>query len=479
MPSGALLDLVAHGVQDIYLIGNPEMTFFKSVYKRHSNFAMESILGTLDGTPDFGQRLVCKVPRSGDLLSTVILEADLPQLATTTPGDDEHSIQYIPNIGYSLIQYVELRIGGQQIDKQYGEWMYIWNELTKSDEKKRALDVMVRANPSNGPMTLMIPLEFWFCRNIGNSLPLVALQYHDVEIEIQLQPLDQLYYFGATRFYDLTYDAASSSPGDYRYIRTNGLLFSPSVGGKTLNYSATTGSQQPITYIDPDTISLPAQITPLSAATRAYITPNLTLAGTPSLQGLRIYLDYIYLDTYERKWFAKSTHRYLIEQTQFSGSQGITNIQTSTNIPISFNLPVKELFWVAQTNENLNLKQLMNFTSTPDPYYELAQDDIFDLTIQYNGSQRFTPRRGVYFRLLHPYQHHTNPVPDKYIYCYSFALRPEELQPSGASNYSRIDNVSFVINLRPGHLDEQLRIYGLNYNVLRVMNGMGGVAFMT
>lgn len=478
MPSGALLDLVAHGVQDIYLIGNPEMTFFKAVYKRHSNFAMESILGTLDGTPDFGQRLVCKVPRSGDLLSTVIIEADVPQLTTTTPGDDEHSIQYIPNVGYSLIQYVELRIGGQQIDKQYGEWMYIWNELTKTDEKKRALDVMVRANPSNGPMTLMIPLEFWFCRNIGNSLPLVALQYHDVEIEIQLRPLGELYYFGATRFYDLTYDATSSSPGDYRYIRTNGLLFSPSVGGKTLNYSATTGTNTPITYIDPDTISLPSLI-PTGGTTRAYITPNLTLSGTPSMQGLRIFLDYIYLDTYERKWFAKSTHRYLIEQTQFSGSQGITNIQNSTNIPISFNLPVKELFWVAQTNENANLKQVMNFTSTPDPYYELPQDDIFDLTIQYNGSQRFTPRRGVYFRLLHPYQHHTNPVPEKYIYCYSFALRPEELQPSGASNYSRIDNVSFVINLRAGHRDEQLRIYGLNYNVLRVMNGMGGVAFMT
>lgn len=477
MPSGALLDLVAHGVQDIYLIGNPEMTFFKAVYKRHSNFAMESILGTLDGTPDFGQRLVCKVPRSGDLLSTIVLEVDLPQLSTTTPGDDEHSIQYIPNIGYSLIQYVELRIGGQQIDRQYGEWMYIWNELTKTDEKKRALDVMVRANPSNGPMTLMIPLEFWFCRNIGNSLPLVALQYHDVEIEILLRPLDQLYYFGPTRFYNLTYDAASSSAGDQRYIRTNGMLFTPSVSGKSLNYSATIGSQT-ITYIDPDTISLP-NIIPPGANTRAYITPNLTLAGVPSLQGLRIFLDYIYLDTYERKWFAKSTHRYLIEQTQFSGGQGITEIQSSVNIPVSFNLPVKELFWVAQTTENRNLKQIMNFTSTPDPYYELAQDDVFDLTIQYNGSQRFTPRRGVYFRLLHPYQHHTNPVPDKYIYCYSFALRPEELQPSGASNYSRIDNVSFVINLRAGHRDEELRIYGLNYNVLRIMNGMGGVAFMT
>ena len=477
MPSGALLDLVAHGVQDIYLIGNPEMTYFKAVYKRHSNFAMESILGTLDGTPDFGQRLVCKVPRSGDLLSTVIVEVDLPQLTTTTPGDDEHSIQYIPNIGYSLIQYVELRIGGQQIDRQYGEWMYIWNELTKSDEKKRALDVMVRANPTNGPVTLMIPLEFWFCRNIGNSLPLVALQYHDVEIELLLRPLSQLYYFGPTRFYDLVYDAGSSSAGDERYTRNNGLIFSPSVSGKTLNYSATTGSQT-ITYIDPDTISVPSLI-PVGSTSRVYITPNLTLAGSPRIEAMRIFLDYIYLDTYERKWFAKSTHRYLIEQTQFSGSQGITNIQNSINIQLAFNLPIKELFWVAQTNENLNLKQIMNFTSTPDPYYELAQDDVYDLTIQYNGSQRFTPRRGIYFRLLHPYQHHTNPVPDKYIYCYSFALRPEELQPSGASNYSRIDNVSFVVNLRPGHLDEQFRIYGLNYNVLRIMNGMGGVAFTT
>lgn len=478
MPSGALLDLVAHGVQDIYLIGNPEMTYFKSVYKRHSNFAIESILGTWDGTPNFGQKLVCKIPRSGDLLSTIVIEADLPQLTTTTPGDDEHSIQYIPNIGYSLIQYVELRIGGQQIDRQYGEWMYIWNELTKSDEKKRALDIMVRTSPTNGPITLMIPLEFWFCRNIGNSLPLVALQYHSVEIEVQLRPLNQLYYFGPTRYYDLSYDATNSSAGDYRYIRTNGIIFSPSVNGKTLNYSNINGVPQTITYVDPDTISLSTLVS-ISTISRAYITPNLVISGAPSLQGLRIYLDYIYLDTYERKWFGKSTHRYLIEQVQFSGSQGITNIQTSTNIPLAFNLPIKELFWVVQTDENLGLKHLMNFTNTPDPYYELPQDDIFDLNIKYNGSDRFTLRRGVYFRLLHPYQRHTNPVPEKYIYCYSFALHPEELQPSGASNYSRIDDVWFAINFRPGHLNKQIRIYGLNYNVLRVMNGMGGVAFTT
>lgn len=472
MPSGALLDLVAHGVQDIYLIGNPEMTFFKSVYKRHSNFAMESILGTLDGTPDFGQRLVCKVPRSGDLLSTVILEVDLPQLTSTTAGDDEYFIQYIPNVGYSLIEYVELRIGGQPIDRQYGEWMYIWNQLSKSDEKKKALDIMVRSNPINGPFTLMIPLEFWFCRNIGNSLPLVALQYHEVEIEIQLRPLSQLYYFGMPKYYNLVYTPIGSVPGAYRYTIVKGSLFANTVTGRTLYY---TGGSQTVTYFENDIILVP-NIIPVDTS-RVYIKRDMALSGTPSISAIRIYLDYIYLDTYERKWFAQSTHRYLIEQVQFNGSQGINTIQNIMNINVAFNLPIKELFWITQTDENYGWNYLMNFTNTPDVYYELAVDDIEDLTILYNGSQRFSTRKGLYFRLIQPYQHHTNTVPEKYIYTYSFALRPEELQPSGASNYSRIDTVNFVLNLRNGHQNLQMRIYALNYNVLRIMNGMGGVAF--
>lgn len=472
MPSGSLLQLSAHGVQDIYLIGNPQFSFFKSVYRRHTNFVMESILGTLDGTTDFGNRLVCKLPRSGDLVNGVVLEIDLPELVGSG-ADDDNSIRYISNVGHAIIDYVELHIGGQLIDKQYGEWMHIWNELSQTDPKKRALHSMVKTDSRNGPTTLIIPLEFWFCRHIGSALPLIALQYHDVEIVIQLRPLSQLYNFGPIRYYNLSDGGSVATP--YEYIRSKGLVFSPSVAGKTLVYP---GGSQTITYVDPDTISVPIALT-TAQLDRVYIDPEYTLVGKPKFRGMRIFMDYIFLDTYERKQFAQAQHRYLIEQLQFSGDQGITASQSAFRLPLNFNLPVKELFWLIQTDENLTRNNLMDFRNTPDEYYQLPSDVLDNLTIQFNGIDRFQSRRGEYFRLLHQYQHHTNPVPDLYIYTYSFAINPEELQPSGSANFSKIDNVDLIVNLVNGHLDSRIRVYGINYNVLRIMNGMGGVAFST
>lgn len=480
MPSAGLLDLVAHGVQDIYLIGNPQMTFFKAVYKRHTNFVMESVQGTFDGTQNFGNRIVCRVPRNGDLLNTVIVEFDLPEL-TATGGDSIYNISYIPNIGQSIIEYVELKIGGQTIDKQYGEWMYIWNELTLTDEKKQAFYEMTKSAPQNGPFTCYVPLQLWFCRNIGNSLPLVALQYHDVDIEIVLRPLNQLYYFGQARYYDLVegeeYTGAIPISGLTVYDRgTSGLAFTSDVGNHLLVYDSG-NSTSTITYLTPTQIGLDVDAGPIIQ--RAYISPAYSLVGSPPISDIRIYLDYVYLDTYERKYFAQANHRYLIEQLQTTGEVGISPIETSTKISVDFNLPVKELFWVVQTQENLNNNERLNFLSTPDPVYEAATDIIQSMTITYNGSQRFSPRRGEYFRLIQPFQHHTNPGTfSKYIYCYSFALHPEELQPSGASNYSKIDTVDFQIQLNQTHPASVIHIYAFNYNVLRIVNGMGGIAFL-
>jgi len=483
MPSAGLLDLVAHGVQDVYLIGNPQMTFFKAVYKRHTNFVMESVQGTFDGTQNWGNRIVCRVPRTGDLLHTVIVEFDLPEL-TATGSDSQYSIKYIPNIGQALIEYFELKIGGQTIDKQYGEWMYIWNELTLSDEKKRAFYEMTKSEAQNGPFTCYVPLQLWFCRNIGNALPLVALQYHDVDIEIVLRPLNQLYYFGQARYYDLTkvpYTGIPPAPGFIYDRGTSGQAFSPNINGKLLNYNNGTFAAN-ITYLSsPTQIALDTDIVASigDTATRVYVSPGYSLVGSPTINEIRIYLDYIYLDTYERKYFAQAKHRYLIEQIQATGQVGISPVETSTKVSLDFNLPVKELFWTVQTQENLQNNELLNFLSTPDPVYERATDIITSMTITYNGSQRFSPRRGEYFRLIQPFQRHTNPgVFDKYIYVYSFAIHPEELQPSGASNYSKIDTVDFQLQLNQTHPASVIRIYALNYNVLRIMNGMGGIAFL-
>jgi len=193
---GGLLQLVAHGKQDVFLTGNPQMTWFKMVYRRYTNFAIESQPMYFDGTPDFGKRITCKVPSRGDLLSQIILEVSLPALTLTT-GD---SISYVNSIGHALIQEISIEIGEQQIDRQTGEWMEIWSTYTTPYDKQTGFNIMIGKTDTNvapqlfGPQKLYIPLRFWFCRNPGLALPLIALQYHPIRINLTLRPLNQLFY---------------------------------------------------------------------------------------------------------------------------------------------------------------------------------------------------------------------------------------------------------------------------------------------
>ena len=477
MPKGGLLDLVAHGVQDVYLIGNPNYSFFKKVYKRHTNFVSESIRTTFDGQGNFGNKIVIDIPRSGDLVNTMLMEVDLPELEATG-SDNMHSIQYIPNVGQALIEYAEIKIGGQTIDKQYSEWIYMWSQLTLSSPKLREYNQMVKSNPQNGPMTVYVPFYFWFCRDIGNALPLVALQYHKVELEIALRPLDKLYNFGARNYYDLTFVEEVQYLGttQYKYKKSKGLNFLSSISNKLYVYN--NGNQNAnITYIDPNNILLDIKL-PDSGLTRGYIKPTYTIVGQPSITNIRVYIDYIYLDTFERQYFAKEEHRYLIEQIQYNEGIGITNSESTKKTIIDFNLPVKELLWVIQNNEVLDNNELLNFKNTADEIYENPVDDINDVTLLYNGNERFEARSGEYFRLIQPFQKHRQSVFDKYIYVYSIAAKPEEHEPSGASNFSKIDKVEFVSNLRNGRTyNSVLKIFGINYNILRITKGMGGIAF--
>ena len=193
---GGLLQLVAHGKQDIFLTGNPQMTWFKMVYRRYTNFAIESQPMYFDGTPDFGKRITCLVPRRGDLLSQIVLEVNLPALYLTT-GD---AVSYVNSIGHALIQEITVEIGEQEIDRQNGEWMEIWSSYTTPRDKQVGFNNMIRKVDGFIPPTffgeqkLYIPLRFWFCRNPGLALPLIALQYHPVRINLTLKPLNQLFY---------------------------------------------------------------------------------------------------------------------------------------------------------------------------------------------------------------------------------------------------------------------------------------------
>ena len=543
--AGGLMQLVAYGAQDVYLTGNPQITFWKVTYRRHTNFAMESIEQTFNGQADFGRRVTCTISRNGDLAYRTYLQLTLPEigqsLATTAEGGTVYA-RWLDFPGEQLISQVEVEIGGQRIDRQYGDWMHIWNQLTLSKEQERGYYKMIGnttqltyvCDPTfadvDGPCaangvrqvcaprkalpetTLYIPLQFWYCRNPGLALPLIALQYHEVKINLDIRNIEECLW------------AVNTLDG---------------AGIK------------------------------------------ITGAYKQSLAAASLFVDYIFLDTDERRRMAQNPHEYLIEQLQFTGDESVGS--SSNKIKLNLNHPCKELIWVVQPDANVDYCASLNpntalntllgaqpfnytdaldalpnavhafgakatigvaggnneFINTSGAFEDMWANQILKTTstsgsvsgglvvagsgsaggplgtanvedsgvsdagtfvlaetaldmhcwgenpvvvakLQLNGQDRFSEREGTYFDLVQPFQHHTR-APDTGINVYSFALRPEEHQPSGTCNFSRIDNATLQLVLSnatvQGVNTAKVRVYAVNYNVLRIMSGMGGLAY--
>jgi hypothetical protein len=411
---GGLLQLVAIGKQDIYLTGNPQITWFKMVYRRYTNFSIESQPMYFDGDPDFGKRLSCLVPRRGDLLGPIILEVTLPALTNTngTPAS------YVNSIGHALIEEISVEIGEQEIDKQTGEWMEIWSSLTTSASQKDGFYDMIGKvdgySPPNleGQVKLYIPLRFWFNKNPGLYLPLLALQYHPIRINIKLRELQQLFY------------------SDVLVSRC-------------------------------DT----AQV------------------NQAKIVNMQLWGDYYNLDVEERRRFVSSTHEYLIEQVQYTTSLSIPSASTNVNVRLEFNHPIREIIWVLQRSVMTQYHEWFNYSSLAMHETGVRKDLITNALLQFDGQDRFETRDAGYFRLVQPYQFHTTIPNDKFIYLYSFALRPEDLQPSGSFNASRVDSINLLCgltadaDLSPPRGNATIIVYATNHNIFRVVNGFGGLVF--
>jgi hypothetical protein len=447
--AGGLMQLVAYGAQDVYLTGNPKVTFFQAVYKRHTNFAMENIEQTVNGNVTNSGRVSVTVARNGDLIGDMYLE--MSTVATLVPTANNVSTDSCW-AAERAISAIELTIGGQRIDKHYQRWWRLYSELYLTEDQKNKWARM-STNPLSGTAgKVFLPLIFFFNRNAGLYLPLIALQYHEVRIDI-----------------DLSSDLS--------------------------------------TYI--------------STAT-----------------GFKVWGNYVYLDTEERRRFAQKGHEYLIEQVQHTGTDTVT-AGSAKQIRLSYNHPVKELVWAVGGASAAN-NYLWNFTSntngpegvvltcnpyvhsnlapasanllsvcslssgvgvpqvvfgkinttpgvsvsttawhedgTPDNFKSVGPVDTFKLIL--NGQDRFKEQPGKYFNQMQAFNHHSgNPMPG--IYSYSFALKPEEHQPTGTCNFSRIDNAQVEIKAKSGIASAATTLYmfAVNYNVLRIQSGMGGLAF--
>ena len=627
------MQLVAYGAQDVYLTGNPQITFWKVTYRRHTNFAMESIEQTFNGQADFGRRVTCTLARNGDLAYRTYFQVTLPEINQQMRNPSKYSssdfnyagdanddegvfARWLDFPGEQMIAQVEVEIGGQRIDRQYGDWMHIWNQLTLSSEQQRGYHQMIGQTTNltyltdptfadvDGPCdsdaprnvcaprnalpetTLYVPLQFWYCRNPGLALPLIALQYHEVRINLDIRPIDECLWAVSA----LDCGAATT-------------------GHPVPDASAWQGSQ----YGNPNAPGTNTMKT-VPVGTR------VNTAYNQSLVAASLYVDYVFLDTDERRRMAQNPHEYLIEQLQFTGDESVGS--SSNKIKLNFNHPCKELIWIVQPDGNVDYcsslecgnllwnamgAQPFNYTDTVDAlppalhafagpdsigggaesyldasglFYDPGAADIDPNDLQYwgttgtanaglpgaaaaggigqqphgvpqnnftqssghggrqrapsnysgpnlqdyhdpsggnagvlsavsdagafvlsetalnmhcwgenpvvtaklqlNGQDRFSEREGTYFDLVQPYQHHTR-NPDTGINVYSFALRPEEHQPSGSCNFSRIDNATLQLVLSnatvEGTKTAKVRVYATNYNVLRVMSGMGGLAY--
>ena len=429
---GGLLQLVAYGAQDAYISGNPQITFFKGLYKRHTNFAMEPFRVNFSGQAAWGTKQSAIMGRHADLMFSTYLEVVL---------DRGYYNNDQSRIGYNLLKYAELEIGGQQIDRLYGEFLFLWDSLTLSTEKKLNAGSMVggggaaalggevycnsgaAGGHSSLPCTILyIPLYFYYTRNPGAALPLIALQYHEVKINLLWNNIEFI-------------------SGDFTGA-------SHTVGAAACNQTSASGLQ-----------NLAPQ--PIQAA---------------------IYVDYIYLDTEERRRMAQQSHEYLIEQTQYNEDKGVSSY--NNRIDLTFNHPVKELIWVVQPTKYTNCNVAKGASLTRLQPFTYDQAAVFEQWIQINGQDRMEKRYGNYFNQVQQFQHHTGSTDQPGIYSYSFALRPEEHQPSGTCNFSRIDTATIVMQMSGGVTVSQptdntwdVRVYAINYNILRVMSGMGGLAF--
>jgi hypothetical protein len=414
---GGLMQLVAYGAQDIYLTGNPQITFFKVVYRRHTNFAMEAVEQTMNGSSAYGGKAVATVSRNGDLVGRMYVEHNV----TVPVSAASSTVDTANNYGHALLREVTCEIGGQEIDKQTGRWMQIWSDLTEFNPTAAVAESNVTnaakhfgedggtlfqrmTGTGKGDSTgiavaattrMFVPLQFWFNRNPGLALPLIALQYHEVKVTVQFEEQAKL-------------------------IRESGA--------------------NALTDLE-----------------------------------FKLWADYIYLDTDERRRFAQVSHEYLIEQVQTQDFSMTTAKKSSHNL--TFNHPVKELVW--QVSDATNNGDLSGGDGSASTLASGIQMTAGKVGLKLNGHDRFAERDIKYFTRAQVWQHHTgNPgtVASDSVAVYSFALKPEEHQPSGTCNFSRIDNAQLVANITGTNADN-LHVYAVNYNVLRVMSGMGGLAY--
>ena len=515
MPGG-YFQLIAQGPCDVYLTGNPSISFFKFVYRRYTQFSMELISLPFNVIPSFTTmqktEAHCNIDRNADLLHDCYLLYDLPAIYT-----EDVPFSWVDNVGNKIIDEVSIKCDGQNLDRQFGEFMQCYSDLSLSSNKKKKYERLVNGNtninnidfpnqteiayPVLPAKRLLIPLPFWFCQNSGLSIPLIALQYTKLRIDIIYTRLNEIFRIG-----------------------------SPPISPVQMFTS------------DVEELSEENQNYRTQLINEGWDQTNIFFRFAKNWdQYSTILANYIYLAEDERKKFAQTSHEYLITQLQRRIYLGL--MRGPNKLELVLNHPTKELIWFLRRSDAYKGNNWFNFTDNNCPkildevrdlrnllsnpcirnligksdngleqlknlskeltgqlyndYNNLFEGETLsvinnrkwdyysimkDAQLIFNGNDRFEIRDNTYFENQQVYKYHTGNG-KKGLYVYSFAIKPEKEQPSGTCNMSRINKQEFSINIfdtdnTPFNNDKfDLHFYAVNYNVFRIMGGIGQLVF--
>jgi hypothetical protein len=494
--SGGLIQLVAHGIENLYLTEDPQITFFKIVYRRHTNFSIESIPQYFNIKANFSNRVSCSISKNGDLINKIYVVVTLPNIPTLQNGA---KVKWVENIGYVLLKTVELEIGGKIIDTHYGDWLYIWNELNKNNNIRGINNMignipeLINYSSSKDEYMLYIPLQFWFCRNVSLSLPIIALEYSEVKINVEFSDIINCIIAGPTHYiyiydticlfesYELIQIDSSDSyiqfvNFDQTTMRMGYIKTDPAIVLSANMVLTGINSKYVSTVYDPSTNLFPTILTNNEVLNFSKSNTTFRNIFNLTLSDAFLYVDYVYLDNIERIKFAKSNHEYLIDVCQFDNDKIIFN--SNNKIKVGYSHPTKELIIIAQFDHMINdfYKDTFNYTTNINPI--ISKSLIKKILIKLNGFNREPDYDKNFYSYIQAYQHHKSTPPNG-VFLYSFALYPCDTQPSGSCNFSRIDDLSIDITVEPISYNKpaKIKIYAISYNILRIINGVAGLAF--
>ena len=419
MGAGLLNLVINTGESDKYFTGNPKITFFKTVYRQHTNFGIESVRQDFNKIPILGHENSVKISRNGDLINKVYLIIELPKIKKIQTGNITNStyVGWINSLGNHITEYIEIRIGGKTVDTIYPQWLDIYSSLFLSTDKQKSYNYLTLKSETdvshleNGlhTQTLMIPLNFWFFDSY-NSIPLCALNYHDITFHLKFNSIQKL----------IKSDQVINNPID--------------------------DDNNPLDIID------------------AYLL-----------------VDYVFLDSEERNKIIKDPIEILIEQTQYLGKKTIKPNSNVFDYKIEHKYNIKEIYFMFQphtmiesNSETGNLPDEYNYRDISDPAIKLEICNKIEFNI--TGNQKHPPISSKLYLGINNFNYHTN-SPNDFIYSYSFALKPEEYQPSGTINFTNVDNsyMKFHLNQILDYID--FYFFSRNYNILIIQSGMAGVKF--